>query len=143
MRGRVSVLKGKIFSSNHKQAASENYGRTFEPLSDKERILKKLEAVAAELEKDMQSCGWTGKTVTLKFKLDTYQGTSLIRLSCQNIDPLLHSIHSCQVVLSLGYKERRSICSKLVVGGQLLTTVLNSPTSRQGRSYSCPRCRLD
>lgn len=37
-------------------------------------ILSKLEDVADELARDMVSGGWTGKTVTLKYKLDTYQG---------------------------------------------------------------------
>lgn len=50
--------------------------RTFSSLSDKDRILQKLEDVAAELESDMKEGGWTGKTVTLKYKLDTYQGQS-------------------------------------------------------------------
>lgn len=48
--------------------------RTFHAIDSKEKILKKLEEVAAELEADMESGGWTGKTVTLKYKLDTYQG---------------------------------------------------------------------
>ncbi|RXW21284.1 hypothetical protein EST38_g4573 [Candolleomyces aberdarensis] len=47
--------------------------RTFSPLDSKEKILAKLEEVAVELEKDMEEEGWVGKTVTLKFKLDTYQ----------------------------------------------------------------------
>ncbi|KAI0036965.1 hypothetical protein K488DRAFT_75721 [Vararia minispora EC-137] len=47
--------------------------RTFSPISDKEKILQKLENIAAELEEDMTSTGWTGRTVTLKYKLDTYQ----------------------------------------------------------------------
>ncbi|KAJ2916743.1 hypothetical protein MD484_g3656, partial [Candolleomyces efflorescens] len=47
--------------------------RTFSPLDSKEKILAKLEEVAEELEKDMEEEGWVGKTVTLKFKLDTYQ----------------------------------------------------------------------
>lgn len=37
-------------------------------------MLDKLEEVAAELESDMDSSGWMGRTVTLKFKLDTFQG---------------------------------------------------------------------
>lgn len=48
--------------------------RTFHTLGDKQKILEKLEEVAAELEEDMAKTGWTGKTVTLKYKLDTYQG---------------------------------------------------------------------
>ncbi|KAF6760313.1 DNA polymerase kappa [Ephemerocybe angulata] len=47
--------------------------RTFSPLGDEAKILAKLEEVAEELENDMEHEGWTGKTVTLKFKLDTYQ----------------------------------------------------------------------
>lgn len=50
--------------------------RTFAPLDDMEKILAKLEEVAVELEKDMESDGWTGRTITLKYKLDTYQGMS-------------------------------------------------------------------
>ena len=48
--------------------------RTFSSISDRDKILQKLEEVAAELESDMNEGGWTGKTVTLKYKLDTYQG---------------------------------------------------------------------
>jgi DNA polymerase kappa len=36
--------------------------------------LQKLDEVATELEKDMEENGWTGRTVTLKYKLDTFQG---------------------------------------------------------------------
>lgn len=48
--------------------------RTFSALGDKDQILAKLEDVATELEHDLEQGGWTGKTVTLKYKLDTYQG---------------------------------------------------------------------
>ena len=48
--------------------------RTFNPISDQQRILEKLKEVAAELEDDMNRTGWTGRTVTLKYKLDTYEG---------------------------------------------------------------------
>ncbi|KIY74363.1 IMS-domain-containing protein [Cylindrobasidium torrendii FP15055 ss-10] len=47
--------------------------RTFNTLGDKEKLLQKLEEVAQELEDDMEHSGWTGRTVTLKYKLDTYQ----------------------------------------------------------------------
>jgi len=51
------------------------YGsRTFATLDNLEKILQKLGEVAEELENDMTESGWTGRTVTLKFKLDTYQG---------------------------------------------------------------------
>lgn len=48
--------------------------RTFPPLADKDKILQKLDEVAEELENDMTESGWAGRTVTLKFKLDDYQG---------------------------------------------------------------------
>lgn len=50
------------------------YFRTFAPMNDRERILEKLSEISVELEKDMTEMGWIGRTVTLKYKLDTYQG---------------------------------------------------------------------
>ncbi|KAI0744213.1 DNA/RNA polymerase [Daedaleopsis nitida] len=47
--------------------------RTFNPISDTAKIHAKLEEVAAELSDDMTEGGWTGKTITLKYKLDTYK----------------------------------------------------------------------
>jgi len=47
--------------------------RTFRAISEKEKILEKLEDIATELEDEMESGGWTGRTVTLKYKLDTYE----------------------------------------------------------------------
>jgi DNA polymerase kappa len=37
----------------------------------------KLEEIALELEGDLNRSGFTGKTVTLKYKLDTYQGKTI------------------------------------------------------------------
>lgn len=51
---------------------------TFGTLGDKEKILRKLEEVAVELESDMEANGWAGRTVTLKYKLATYQGAPFI-----------------------------------------------------------------
>ncbi|KAF5370584.1 hypothetical protein D9758_001826 [Tetrapyrgos nigripes] len=47
--------------------------RTFHTISDKEKLFDKLEEIAEELEKDMAESGWAGTTVTLKYKLDTFQ----------------------------------------------------------------------
>jgi len=44
-------------------------------------ILSKLEDVATELANDMAEGGWMGKTITLKYKLDTYQGLDLQHLT--------------------------------------------------------------
>ena len=39
-------------------------------------MVEKLEEISAELEDDMKDTEWTGKTVTLKFKTDAFQGES-------------------------------------------------------------------
>jgi DNA polymerase kappa len=49
-------------------------------MSDKKKILSKLEECAVELEDDMKSSGWAGRTVTVKFKLDTFQGEPVFDL---------------------------------------------------------------
>jgi len=53
------------------------FSRTFSPIDDRDKLLEKLKHVASELETDMVSSGWTGRTITLKYKLDTYQGKKL------------------------------------------------------------------
>jgi DNA polymerase kappa len=57
----------------HMIAFSDTPIRTFRAISEKEKILQKLEDIAAELEDDMERGGWVGRTVTLKYKLDTYE----------------------------------------------------------------------
>jgi DNA polymerase kappa len=47
--------------------------RTFSTLTDRERIMGKLEEVVNELYEDMKKGGWVGRTITLKYKLDTFQ----------------------------------------------------------------------
>ncbi|TFK26499.1 DNA/RNA polymerase [Coprinopsis marcescibilis] len=97
-RGLISLMDkqfGLIFllrtylgiSSNHvepharEERKSIGAERTFSSISSTDLdpktgellILTKLNEVAEELETDMNREGWVGKTVTLKFKLDTYQ----------------------------------------------------------------------
>ncbi|TFK68694.1 DNA/RNA polymerase [Pluteus cervinus] len=47
--------------------------RTFHPIHDQQLLLKKLEEIAGALENDMAEDGWSARTITLKFKLDTFQ----------------------------------------------------------------------
>lgn len=58
-------------------------------MDNREKILEKLEEVAGELESDMLDSGWVGKTVTLKYKIENYQGTPLLLysslLTCANL----------------------------------------------------------
>lgn len=90
---------------------------TFHPIGDKEKILAKLEEVCAELEEDMERTGWTGKTVTLKYKLDTYQGRVVPAL-----DALLSCTDTCvsqssheRSPLIDGYRAGKKIYLRLVV----------------------------
>ena len=56
--------------------------RTFNPISDTAKIHAKLEEVAAGLSSDMTEGCWTGKTITLKYKLDTYKGKCRQQVGC-------------------------------------------------------------
>ena len=84
----------------HHMNRVSSIGRSFQPLGDKEKILEKLDAVATELEDDMQRSGWTAKTVTLKFKLDTYQGSYLRSPDPDVTDALIFypSVHPREVI---------------------------------------------
>jgi DNA polymerase kappa len=62
-----------VAPSQREERKSIGAERTFSTLADKESVLKKLDDVAVELAKDMTESGWVGKTITLKYKLDTFQ----------------------------------------------------------------------
>ncbi|KAG8213936.1 IMS-domain-containing protein [Butyriboletus roseoflavus] len=69
----LGIASNVVQAGTREERKSIGAERTFRALSDKHMILSKLEDVADELARDMVSGGWTGKTVTLKYKLDTYQ----------------------------------------------------------------------
>ncbi|CAE6434629.1 unnamed protein product [Rhizoctonia solani] len=55
---------------------SLGYERTFNPQNDPKILLETLDKIAEGLAKDCDNRGWAGKTLTLKYKLDTYQSFS-------------------------------------------------------------------
>ncbi|GJE97755.1 DNA polymerase IV [Phanerochaete sordida] len=69
----LGIASNVVEPGQREERKSIGSERTFHTLSTKEDILRKLEEVAADLSEDMERTGWTGKTVTLKYKLDTYQ----------------------------------------------------------------------
>ncbi|TFK54490.1 DNA/RNA polymerase [Heliocybe sulcata] len=73
LRTHLGIASNNVEPVLREERKSIGAERTFSPLGDKEQILKKLEEVAVELENDMQKTGWAGRTLTLKYKLDTYQ----------------------------------------------------------------------
>ncbi|KAH7888691.1 IMS-domain-containing protein [Phlebopus sp. FC_14] len=73
LRTYLGIASNIVRPGQREERKSIGAERTFRALSDPRMILSKLEEVAGELENDMVQGGWTGKTVTLKYKLDTYQ----------------------------------------------------------------------
>ncbi|KAF8973061.1 hypothetical protein BDZ97DRAFT_1779128 [Flammula alnicola] len=73
LRTYLGITSNVVQAYRREERKSIGAERTFSPLDSLEKILEKLDEVAAELEKDMEENGWTGRTVTLKYKLDTYQ----------------------------------------------------------------------
>ncbi|KAE9411202.1 DNA/RNA polymerase [Gymnopus androsaceus JB14] len=69
----LGIASNVVLPHQREERKSIGAERTFQPLTDQTKILQKLEEVAEELETDMTESGWTGRTVTLKYKLDNYQ----------------------------------------------------------------------
>ncbi|EIW63572.1 DNA/RNA polymerase [Trametes versicolor FP-101664 SS1] len=69
----LGIASNVVQPGQREERKSIGAERTFNALSDTAKIYAKLEEVAAELEADMEESGWTGKTITLKYKLDTFQ----------------------------------------------------------------------
>ncbi|KAJ3857503.1 DNA/RNA polymerase [Lentinula lateritia] len=70
----LGIASNVVRPHSREERKSIGAERTFHPLADKGKILQKLEEVAEELENDMTETGWAGRTVTLKYKLENYQG---------------------------------------------------------------------
>ncbi|KAF9478811.1 DNA/RNA polymerase [Pholiota conissans] len=73
-RTHLGIASNIVEAHRREERKSIGAERTFSTLHKLEDILAKLDEVAAELEKDMEDTGWMGRTITLKYKLDTYQG---------------------------------------------------------------------
>lgn len=71
-KGKALDQRG-LWALKHNSSSLTLSIRTFKATSEKEKILQKLEDIATELEDDMENGGWAGRTVTLKYKLDTYE----------------------------------------------------------------------
>ncbi|KAL7281450.1 hypothetical protein ACG7TL_004764 [Trametes sanguinea] len=69
----LGIASNVVQPGQREERKSIGAERTFNALSDPAKIYAKLEEVATELEHDMVEEGWTGKTVTLKYKLNTFE----------------------------------------------------------------------
>ncbi|KAJ6499342.1 IMS-domain-containing protein [Mycena sanguinolenta] len=69
----LGIASNSVQPPQREERKSIGAERTFPPLADKEKILEKLDEVCAELESDMEETQWTGRTITLKYKLDTFE----------------------------------------------------------------------
>ncbi|KAF9452745.1 IMS-domain-containing protein [Macrolepiota fuliginosa MF-IS2] len=73
LRTHLGIASNEVQPIQREERKSIGAERTFPPLDDRDKLLQMLEHIASELESDMSRNGWMGKTVTLKYKLDTYQ----------------------------------------------------------------------
>ncbi|KAF7968926.1 hypothetical protein HWV62_28868 [Athelia sp. TMB] len=73
LRTHLGIASNVVQPGQREERKSVGAERTFNALSDKHKLLAKLEEIATELEKDLEYLGFTGRTITLKYKLDTYQ----------------------------------------------------------------------
>ena len=92
---------GRVDVGPHHPAAPADVG---DPAAD---IV--VEEVAAELSRDLTEGQWTGKTITLKYKLDTFQGGSIVFAFRDFVDVLLRSVHSREVAGQVVIGKNRGV----------------------------------
>ncbi|KAJ7703238.1 hypothetical protein B0H17DRAFT_96698 [Mycena rosella] len=73
LRTHLGIASNSVQPPQREERKSIGAERTFPPLGDKQKILEKLHEVCVELESDMEETQWTGRTITLKYKLDTFE----------------------------------------------------------------------
>ncbi|KAG9125119.1 hypothetical protein FRC07_008915 [Ceratobasidium sp. 392] len=72
----LGVHDNSVAPHSRDSRRSLGYERTFQPQRDPKVLLETLEKIAEGLAQDCEKRGWAGKTLTLKYKLDTYQSFS-------------------------------------------------------------------
>ncbi|KAJ7647371.1 hypothetical protein FB45DRAFT_822203 [Roridomyces roridus] len=87
LRTHLGIASNSVEPPQREERKSIGAERTFQPLGDKDKILEKLEEVCTELESDMEETQWTGRTITLKYKLETFEGSAFI------LPPSVNLIH--------------------------------------------------
>lgn len=73
----LGIASNTIEPYKREERKSVGVERTFRDKWDDNEILLELEHIAEELQKDLQTLKYSGKTVTVKFKLHTYEGRRL------------------------------------------------------------------
>jgi len=68
--------------------------------------MEKLEHVAEELEEDAAHGGWAGRTITLKYKLDTHQSKSYTLISDDLFIVVHCSVYTSQVTPVVYHQQR-------------------------------------
>ncbi|KAL1411451.1 hypothetical protein Q8F55_002407 [Vanrija albida] len=69
----LGIASNVVEPYKREERKSVGVERTFRDKSDDAEILAELESIAEELEKDLSTLQYSGKTVTLKYKLHTYE----------------------------------------------------------------------
>lgn len=64
------MLKCSIFREERKSVGVE---KTFKSMSSENELLPKIEKLTQELEKDLHRLKFSGRTISLKYKLDTFE----------------------------------------------------------------------
>jgi hypothetical protein len=78
-------------------------------LSDREKILNKLDEIATELAGDLERGAWGGKTITLKYKTDAFQSNLIILSWDTPSTNVPSSIHTGQILHKVDHEQRRAL----------------------------------
>ncbi|WVW84095.1 hypothetical protein I302_106124 [Kwoniella bestiolae CBS 10118] len=69
----LGIADNNVAPGKREERKSVGVERTFRDKTDDEDILNELTSIAEELEKDLERLQYSGKTVTVKYKLHTYE----------------------------------------------------------------------
>lgn len=124
MRLRYAVLHSPTLTHGREDRKSVGTEKTFQPLSDSSDLMEKLHGLCTELESDLRKTQFRGRTVTLKYKKDTFENTtramSLEKYVCtaQEIWPVASELLERELPLTLRLLGVRLTNLQYVGGGK-------------------------
>ncbi|KAK8864554.1 hypothetical protein IAR55_001804 [Kwoniella newhampshirensis] len=75
----LGIADNNVAPGKREERKSVGVERTFRDKTDDDDILKELEEIAEELQKDLERLQYSGKTVTVKYKLHTFENKTRAR----------------------------------------------------------------
>ncbi|KAK4689989.1 DNA polymerase kappa, partial [Tremellales sp. Uapishka_1] len=144
----LGIASNVVEPGKREERKSVGVEKTFRDKTDDEDIMKTLEELVEELGKDLERLKYAGKTVTVKFKLHTFQNkTRALSIkkfvsTAEDILPIARELMKKELPVKIRLLGvRLSTLKDLTIPDQGVRPFFTSPSKKSSRSASASRAK--